>query len=202
MLKKLTRNDVKVKEKGVKVLGMSLSKIDIKRQIKSHHRLLCLDGLDLQTFILFWGSMVVLPLVCIPTQGQLPWWPALAIGPRLPWLGRRARVISTLFLGYMCLRPMHSLHMLTQGAWVCVAFGAAWNFTYIWFLKIKGKGRAVRNMLPGNTIFEQHNCLSVPHLSVCDSDVSPDLRHWKRPCCSLRAHTHKVSLRCGNASES
>lgn len=112
-------NYVKVKELVVKVLeknqnkGVSLSKIDIKPQIKSHHGLLCLDGLDLQTFILFWGSMVVLPLVCIPTQGQLPWWPSLAVAPRLPWLGRRAGVITTLLLGDMCLWPVHRLHVLT-----------------------------------------------------------------------------------------
>lgn len=83
-----------------------------KPQIKSHHGLLCLDGFDLQTFILFWGSMVVLPLVRIPTQGQLPWWPSLAVAPRLPWLGWRPGIIAALLLGDMCLRPVHRLYML------------------------------------------------------------------------------------------
>lgn len=84
--------------------------------------------------------MVVLPLVCVPTQGHLPWRPSLAVAPMLPWLGWRAGVISTLLLGDMSLRPVHCLYVLPQGARVCVSFGAAWDFTHIWFLKDEGEG--------------------------------------------------------------
>ncbi len=39
----------------------------------------------------------------------------------------------------------------------------------------------------------------LPHWSVCGSGVWLGLRRWRRPCCSPRAHTHRVSLRCVSA---
>lgn len=82
------------------------------QKLKSYHGLLCLDRLDLQTIVLFRGRVVVLPLVRIPAQRKLPWRATLAVPPRLPGLGRRARVIAPLFLGNVRLRPVYRLNML------------------------------------------------------------------------------------------
>lgn len=42
--------------------------------------------------------------------------------------------VSTLLLGDMSLRAMHSLHMFPERAGVCVTLGAARDFAYIRFL--------------------------------------------------------------------
>lgn len=42
----------------------------------------------------------------------------------------------------------------------------------------------------------------VPHWSGCGSGAWRGLRHWRRLCCSPRAHTHTASPRCGSAGES
>ena len=77
--------------------------------------------------------MVVLSLVPVTAQGQLPWRPALTVAPWFPgrgsWVG-----VAALLLGDMRLRPVHSLNVLPQGAGVGVALGAAWDLTHVRFL--------------------------------------------------------------------
>lgn len=103
----------------------------------AHHRLLCLDWLDLQTFILLWGSMVILPLVWKCFKGALQFWrPALSIGSRFTGMGRGSgENISTLFLSDMGFRTMNGFYMFAQRARISVAFGAAWYLAYIGFLR-------------------------------------------------------------------
>lgn len=171
---------------------------------ESYHGLLSLDGLDLQTFILFRGNMVVLPLVRVASQGQLPGRPSLAVGSRLAGWWRRARVISTLLLGDVRFRPVNRLDMLTERAGVCVAFGAAWDFADVGFLKNNRKKNNSKIMCAQgeNMTLIKGMILSVPHLNVCGSGAWLGLRRWRRPCCSLHVHTHRASLQCESASES
>lgn len=42
----------------------------------------------------------------------------------------------------------------------------------------------------------------VPHWSGCGSGAWRGPRHWRRPCCSPRAHTHTASPQCGTAGVS
>lgn len=103
----------------------------------SHHGLLSLDGLDLQTLVLLGGSVVVVvPLIRVAaTQAHLAWRASLAIGAMLPRLRRRPRVVATLLLGDVRLGTVHCLHVLPQGAGVRVALGAARDFAHVRFLK-------------------------------------------------------------------
>lgn len=100
---------------------------------ESHHGLLGLYGLDLQTLVLFGGSVVVLPLVRVPAQ--LPRRAALAVAPGLPGLRWGAGVVPALLLGDVRLGPVHRLHVLAQGAGIGVAFGAAGDFADVRFLE-------------------------------------------------------------------
>lgn len=42
--------------------------------------------------------------------------------------------VPTLLLGDMGLWAVHCLHVFPEGAWVCVALRAAWDFAHIRFL--------------------------------------------------------------------
>lgn len=42
--------------------------------------------------------------------------------------------VSPLLLGDVCLRAVHGLHVLPEGAGVCVALCAARDLAHIWFL--------------------------------------------------------------------
>lgn len=52
----------------------------------------------------------------------------------ISWWGGARMNVPTLLLGDMSLWAMHCLHVFPEGAWVCVALGAAWDFAHIWFL--------------------------------------------------------------------
>lgn len=83
--------------------------------------------------------VVVVPLVCEPSQGQLVTRrAALSVAARLAgWWGRGPGVgVSALFLGHVGLGAVHRLDVLPQRAGVRVALGAAGDLAHVRFLWI------------------------------------------------------------------
>lgn len=99
--------------------------------IRTHHRVLGLYRFDLEAVLYSSRGAVGLALSIHAFCTML------GIGVILPvafgWL-RPRRCVTPLFLGDVGFGSMDCLHMLPEGARVCVALGTARNLAHIWFL--------------------------------------------------------------------
>lgn len=104
--------------------------------VRTYHRVLCLDGFDLEAVVHPSGGTVGLNLALhtFCTMLEIRLILPIAFG----WLRSRRRVAS-LFLGDVGFGSVDCLHMLPERAGVRVTLCTARDLTHIWFLQKKAK---------------------------------------------------------------